>query len=690
MKNKLVAIIFLFSISILIYKNWFFSTNIIGGDWPYFFPEAVTAFSFPLAAWDATYGNGLGGTHIVYALDSYLVFTGWFFSNVLHLPWNIVYKIFWFGLFLFSSLFSIRTLLKLFFPKLPSIYQAIAMLLYSANTYVLLMVSGGQMGIALGYSIAPWVFASFVKSIQASQQSFSVYDLKQAIRSGLLFAILVLFDLRVAYILMLAVFLYMLCIVIYTLSKRTMITRCFLLLFSIGIPLGITGLLHAFWIIPTVLSHNNPLNDLGSAYTSVSSLKFFSFATFSNAFGLLHPNWPDNIFGKISFMKPEFFILPILAYSSLIFISPSKKDTLHKFSETSAILFFALLGLLGIFLAKGANEPFGQIFIFLFQKIPGFIMFRDPTKFYWLVCVAYSVLIPISIFSFYNRIKTNIPMFAKNKIFNFQNMFLFSILFCLLFLVRQALLGQIDGTFSQRSVANEYIQLKDTLSREPHFYRTLWMPQKQRFAFASATHPAIEAGTLFSATDEAGLLRKFHNPATKDYLAKLSVKDIIIPYDPYGEIFIADRKYSEKKRIEFEKALDTVSWLKKITTGKITIYQTERYKDLFSFIDTSNTVSYIVKSPTHYVLTLDIQQPGTLVFSQNYSPYWKATMQNNEQASIMTKEKLNSFLLHTIGKYKIDIYYSSEKYYTIGRVISFITLVLVGILLIKKQKKDEI
>ena len=68
------------------------------------------------------------------------------------------------------------------------------------------------------------------------------------------------------------------------------------------------------------------------------------------------------------------------------------------------IRFFLILSLLGVFLAKGSNEPFGQIYIWLFEHIPGFVMFRDPTKWYMLIAVSYSVLIPYSIYKIVNII----------------------------------------------------------------------------------------------------------------------------------------------------------------------------------------------------------------------------------------------------------------------------------------------
>ena len=37
-----------------------------------------------------------------------------------------------------------------------------------------------------------------------------------------------------------------------------------------------------------------------------------------HALSLLHPNWPENLFGKVYFLQPEFLILPILAFSAFL------------------------------------------------------------------------------------------------------------------------------------------------------------------------------------------------------------------------------------------------------------------------------------------------------------------------------------------------------------------------------------
>ena len=122
--------------------------------------------------------------------------------------------------------------------------------------------------------------------------------------------------------------------------------------------------------------------------------------------------------------------MPILAYSSLLFISKIKdqrskiqiknqkfdNNVAMKQFNNGAIIFFALLGLVGAFLAKGASPPFSEINSWLFQNFPGMNMFRDSTKFYSLIALSYSVLIPFSIWKIYESLELH----NKFSIFNFQ------------------------------------------------------------------------------------------------------------------------------------------------------------------------------------------------------------------------------------------------------------------------------
>lgn len=674
----------------LVFKNWFLSKQIIGGDWPFFFNETLNGFSFFPPAWSVNHGGGMGGVIPNYLLDTYLYFTTFIFFNVLRVPWVVVYKVFWFGAFIFFSVLSITHLITLIFQK-PKIWQlVIGILLYCSNTYILMVVGGGQMGIALAYSISPLVLGSFIKLLNLvylTENEFSVKNsqlLKSSLISGLLLAVLILFDPRFGYLVIIAAGIYTMFIFNDVNKKKDIINKVLCIMFFVfGIPFGIVGFIHAQWILPTIVFHASPVPQ---GILSGVGFRFFSFADFSHAFSFLHPNWPENIFGKTYFLKPEFLLLPILAYSSLLFLSLKQKNQNRKPQYQSQIIFFAFLGLLGTFFAKGVNPPLGEINYWIFQYIPGMNLFRDPTKFYFFIAISFAVLIPFTIFEIQKTLYIKFSSFSQKHWSILTNAVFIMVIVYLLFLIRPAIMGQLGGTFIAHTIPNEYLEVKNFFNRQPEFYRTLWVPKQSRFSFVSINHPAVEAGPLFNATNSASLIDYFNNPNTSKYLSALSIKYVVIPYDSLGEIFLDDRKYNKKERIDLEKSLDTISWLKKIKSGKIVIYQTLSYADHFT-LNFKGKISYQAINSSEYNIFVSVNKKSTLVFSDNFSPYWIARANNLTIYSKKTTSGLNSFSIPA-GKYVLKVSYIPDKYYFYGRIISILSLSMVFLLIFMLKSKN--
>jgi len=598
-----------------------------------------------------------------------------FLSQVFYLSWPLTYKISWFGLFIGLSIFSSMYLLKVVLYRVTLWQQIIGAIMFTTNTYILMVVSGGQMGVALAYSVAPFVLARCIKIIQDS--SFSFYN---SMLAGLTLALQVMFDPRIAYLTFIAVGVY---IIFLTLSFGFALKKIFSfflsnVFFGLGISIGITVLLHAAWILPMLFLQSNPISQ---ELTSVDGFRFFSFADFSHAFSLLHPNWPENIFGKTYFLKPEFLLLPIMAYSSLLFIT----------AKNRTIIFFALLGLLGAFLAKGINPPFGEINQWLFVSIPGMNLFRDPTKFYLLVVLSYFVLIPFSIYSICVWLNSKFKSQSSKLQFKTQNYF-FIILFLFfvgywVFLIRPAIFGQLGGTFREREVPEEYIKLKDFLSRQPGFFRTLWIPRQHRFSFYSLTHVPVEAEPLFKKAKITDIINQLRKSGTEEYLSKLGIKYIIVPYDPRGEIFVKDRKYDAMEYKNTVAELEQIPWLSRVVGfEKIAVFKIKiDPKDLF-WLEEKGTITYTADDLAHYSISAKIDSPQKLVFSENFHPEWQLVLNNKIIHAEKTAEGLNSFLLSE-GNYQGEVVFSGDRYYVYGKIISLGTIALIVVFLFAIHRK---
>lgn len=89
------------------------------------------------------------------------------------------------------------------------------------------------------------------------------------------------------------------------------------------------------------------------------------------------------------------YIVPIIALLGLV-ISKKRKE----------LLVFPLMLLVGIFLAKGTNPPFGKVFDYVYQHISIFSIFRNPySKFTLLSLFSLSVLLGLSWASFLRRLR---------------------------------------------------------------------------------------------------------------------------------------------------------------------------------------------------------------------------------------------------------------------------------------------
>ncbi len=659
-KNAIWVFIFVLILG-LVYYRWFTLTPVVGGDWPYFFNETIREFTLTVPPWNTWYGNGLGGTSPIYFLQIYQNFTI-FLSNSLNIPWIIIYKISWFGVFIVSSIFSSIFLLKTIFPNSNLWMKLIASLIFVTNTYVLMVADGGQMGVLLSYSLAPLVLASFIKLVKIFGNR--VRKLEQGLVCGLILSAQVMFDPRIAYLTMLGVFVYF--VTKFWIDKKNISKILNLIIYIFIIPVVSTVLIHAIWVLPYILIKQNFASNFGEAYSGVGIVKFLSFASFSQTLSLLHPNWPENIFGKSYFMKPEFLIIPIIAFSSLFFINKLKESK-------KEIIYFCILGLLGAFLAKGANPPFGEIYLKAFSNIPGFILFRDSTKFYALTILAYSVLIPFVL----ERV--------SNKFSSIKFIVPIIFIFFWLFTINPAILGQLRGTFRSHEVPQEYLSLKDFINNQPEFFRTLWIPRQQRFTYLSNSHPPVEAIPLFKASSSAEIINKLRQKDAQKYLEKFAIKYVIVPYDSMGEIFQKDRKYDEMSYKNLIEDLNGIRWLKKVDGfGNIAVFQTPQYNDHVSVLD-GKVISSKMITPYNYQVTVSTDKPTKLIFSESYDPYWQ--LRNGETSnSKRTSENLNSFELTKTGTNTFQIYFMQEDYYSFGRIISVSALFVILLFLFMYRK----
>ena len=641
------------------------------GDLPFFFEDQLGNFGPVPYLWDSLRGNGFGENFSALLwIRTYLTLSVFIFHSLFHFNWLVVQIIFFWVAFLLIALTSTYIFVKTLFNK-SNLYFFVFFLVYFFNTYILMILEGGQVGIVLAYAIAPLVFALFYREITRGG-----FFLKGVIFASFALSLQTLFDLRIVYVTLLLVFAWWIYI-FFTSTLKEKITKKGLLSYAsiLIFPLCLSFLIHAFWILPTLL--------FGGAQSAISLyiptkdvLSFFSFAKFEDTFSLLHPNWPENIFGKAYFMRPQFLIIPVLAFFSLLFV----KDKMEK----RLSIFFGLIALLGVFLAKGTNEPFGQVYSWLFSYFPGFSLFRDSTKWYLLTSFAYSVLIIITV--------TNISkLYFINKTKLFGKIAIMSVFISMWVLLILPIIYYKKGTFVAHFVPEEYVALKDFLLKENNFSRTLWIPTYQRFGYSSYNHPAVSAVDYYKTTDLNKIVKKLKTQEHAKELAQAGIKYIIVPFDSEGEIFLNDRKYDDSLYQHTVNEISKVSSFKNAQSfGKIQVIKVTDPFPRFYVLNNAGKikpVEYIMDNPTQYSLSLiEVSSGDKLIFNEQYDKDWRGVIDSENSVTSTKFLNFNSFEISKPGVNTFKIFFLPQLFVNVGLVISGVTILCCVVVLFKKKK----
>jgi hypothetical protein len=492
------------------------------GDGPFFFNEQIKNISWLPQVWDASQGFGENLLSRLWLDYPFRLFVK--LLSTFGLPWWTIEKLLWVCIALLGF-YSMYGLIKKFFGHVSACVGAF---IYLLNTYALLLFDGGQLGVALAYSFAPFVLLRFINTINLLQhtgKSQTRIHFVTGLQNGLYVSFLVVFDLRLAYLVLGAIALY----VALAIVRRTFTVKKFIHL--VAVPLGVTVCMHAFWFIPMALVHSD-VKVFTEEFVSVGMVRFLSVADLPHALSFLHPNWPENLFGKVYFLQPEFLLIPFLAFVSLLYLRKMPEE------KKQYLMFFVLLVLLGAFFAKGTNGPFGSIYEWCFLHIPGFIMFRDSTKFYLFIALGYSVLIPFSC--------QQLAQHIHNK---GVKIFLLGLFLCFwLFTIRPLFLGELSGNFRPQIMPEDYVKLKDALIHDPEPSRTLWLPTIEKFIYASDIHPVVSGNTLFKNASFSGVISVIQGSEFTSALELSGVKRVVVPIDMDQRIFLTDYAFDSSLR----------------------------------------------------------------------------------------------------------------------------------------------
>lgn len=532
-----------------IFWNWWLPGPRVATDVSRISQPLIKSFmDFP-RTWSVTGTEGLG-EYTVFTLWSWpFSFLNGLFGN-LGLSFEILKRILIIVPFLIVGVWGIKKLCG--HMGLSQMATFISVLFYLTNTYILLLIDGGQLTIALAYVLFPIAYQAIEKSIQTGY--------KQKILAGLTVSLLAVFDFRFLYVLFLLSFLRFLYEFLFLSPSKwgfwslNWIKSGIVLLFIIG------GL-NFYWLF---ILFKAPLSS--EIYTSLIQASHSSFISLGHAFFMLSPHWFKNVFGQINQLNLEFILVPFL-----VFLAPILKP------RNKIVGFWLLVAILSIFITKGSAEPLSRIYPWLYSNIPGFSLFRDSSKFFFLLALSYSLLIGVTVDEVVRRINL-----SKIRV-----VFLLIIISYLIFLVRPVWLGWMTGTFSNPPLQEEFSNINDFISNDPEVANVFWIPTIFPLTSLDSYHPAIEASRLSRKRPftqaTVGSYEIFNYLREASYMGQLfevaNIKYIVYPaLNPKRDNLHPDNiKYYNT----FSNQLSELPWLSKVENSSIPLWKVNQRQDKF-------------------------------------------------------------------------------------------------------------
>lgn len=457
-----------------VFRKFFFSGPLVSGDAPFFYKEGLKELvNFP-TVWTSR-GNSLGGVNLFLWIYPLMVIYG-ILGTVLNLNNDIIIRILFYFPSLLAGICGVWFLTK--YLKFSKTVQFFATLIYLMNTYYLLLIDGGQVGVVLAYGLFPLVLTFLTKLINKN----SISNFLTALISSF---ILTIVDFRIAAICVFTV-------VILNITTPKKLRVLFLVALSL---LGLSS----YWIIPAF-----KLSASGVT-TGISGLQTTSLL---NTLFLFSPNWPANEFGKTIAPYFYFMFVPILVFIPL-FITREKK-----------IVWLTFCFLLFAFLVKGESAPFGFLYtVFINTKVGS--VFRDSTKFFIPLILIAGILVGSTV-EMINKKFLGILVFIH-----------------FLLLVGPAFAGQLNGVLGKNPNLSDYQKIYKLISNDSGSFRSAWFNEKSPFAYHTQVKQALDAKDLVSfrpfASMNVGTGDHFNFINNKEYLdwfSLLGIKYLILNGNP--------------------------------------------------------------------------------------------------------------------------------------------------------------
>lgn len=527
---------------LLTFKAIFSNGPAVWGDAPYFYPESFRIFFAEPLVWESRGKLGVvNDLYFLYPIMLVYRYLGafWGLGNDV-----IIRLLFYFPALFFAFLGPFKFSRYLGFSALVSFF---ASLIYLINTYFILILDGGQIGVVLAYGLFPIALLNLLRL--KKYQTLSQFFISLAS-----FLMIIAADVRFAVIAVLAT-IFWLGFERSSPSKKFSIKHLKIpALFTIS-----TLAIGSYWILPLFVLEPTTGSGVRSELLLINIL---------HPLLLFSPHWPFNEFGKIS--PPYWFFggVPILVFLNLFF----KK----KWYTLALIINFLLF----VFLAKGDTGFLGGAYAWLVDNVPMGGAFRDSTKFFAPLLLYTGILIGLSVENLSRLFKkTPISFLITALIFGY-----------LVFLASPAITGNMNGVLAKREFPQDIKITTELISNEKNFLRTVWFPERHPLSYQTEDMPALDARVLVDlrpfASINTGISDRFnflHNKQYLEWLDILGVKYMIFSGDTHKVLPDREKEDDWSRLLNLAKEDEGLSQVSLGTS--FSVYQTKHQKPRIFTVD---------------------------------------------------------------------------------------------------------
>ncbi|MEK7158762.1 MAG: hypothetical protein AAB733_04290, partial [Patescibacteria group bacterium] len=461
-----------------IYRHWFRPGLLTGGDWGFHFPQTMLDWWPGWQLWD----SGLNFGRILDQFFLQFSLYGWI-TKTFGVTYSISERVIWFGpllVLLVAGMYGLA-----FAVTKRTLAATVATIIWAMNSYILLLAVGGQISVAISVAAIPVSLWALIVVLERGQWWRSIL-------LGLALALQGVYDIRITYATIAAI---LLVSGVYCWIHRSEgwrgIAQTAWRLFP-GFAFFV--FLQLYWLLPWLMGGGVNIAAMGGESNWVSRLSFFRMEYILTA---THPLWPMRQLGETSALDWIAMLNGVLFFVGLLWTA-----RLRAFER----LFLCSLWVFGAFFLLGGLPPAGPIYLWLFDYLPAFNMFRDPSKFFGFVAIPFAILMGWVVVELQRHLLE--PSAVLKKFFHDHaigstvrkfGVWAIPVAIILLFSAQAGpgLLEEAGGTFASRSIPEEYRKTAEYLgANAEQWFRVLWTPYRHRFAYYTQQRPAVDLNEI--------------------------------------------------------------------------------------------------------------------------------------------------------------------------------------------------